>query len=237
MEDLSAYLEDKDKWHAPGWRNEQRYSNGVLIGNWSEERHEFKKGSCVSDSTHRTDFTDIGRHTRPDVTIRRNALARNDGLGRQHLFTHHGNSYSSNMVTLYHDVFNNASQGNSESAQLRTNLRQWDRTKVSWQPEPIDQRVTRRPYRYGLYERLQAKWKKQAELEEKGDYQTSYGLTYHTHDRKSLVTSHYASPRQLSTHLHPHRLNKDLQLRSSVSIPKPEHVPNLSLTEPAPISI
>lgn len=26
------------KWEQPGWRIEQRYSQGVLIGNWSEER-------------------------------------------------------------------------------------------------------------------------------------------------------------------------------------------------------
>ena len=26
------------KWQMPGWRIEQRYSTGVLIGNWSEDR-------------------------------------------------------------------------------------------------------------------------------------------------------------------------------------------------------
>ena len=26
----------------PGWRIEQRFSPGVLIGNWSEERHRVK---------------------------------------------------------------------------------------------------------------------------------------------------------------------------------------------------
>ena len=28
------------KWHQPGWRIEQRYSPGVLIGNWSEDRYK-----------------------------------------------------------------------------------------------------------------------------------------------------------------------------------------------------
>lgn len=27
-----------DKWQLPGWRIEQKYSRGVLIGNWSEDR-------------------------------------------------------------------------------------------------------------------------------------------------------------------------------------------------------
>lgn len=26
------------KWEQPGWRIEQKYSQGVLIGNWSEDR-------------------------------------------------------------------------------------------------------------------------------------------------------------------------------------------------------
>ena len=30
---------DPGKWHLPGWRIEQRYSPGVLIGNWGEERY------------------------------------------------------------------------------------------------------------------------------------------------------------------------------------------------------
>ena len=31
---------DPNKWRMPGWRIEQRYANNVLIGNWSEERHQ-----------------------------------------------------------------------------------------------------------------------------------------------------------------------------------------------------
>jgi len=29
-----------DKWNSPGWKIEQKYSPGVLIGNWSEEKLE-----------------------------------------------------------------------------------------------------------------------------------------------------------------------------------------------------
>ena len=31
---------DPHKWHMPGWRIEQKYSPGVLIGNWGEEQHQ-----------------------------------------------------------------------------------------------------------------------------------------------------------------------------------------------------
>ena len=27
-----------EKWDQPGWRIEQKYCQGVLIGNWSEDR-------------------------------------------------------------------------------------------------------------------------------------------------------------------------------------------------------
>jgi len=30
---------DPRKWHMPGWRIEQRFAPGVLIGNWDEERY------------------------------------------------------------------------------------------------------------------------------------------------------------------------------------------------------
>lgn len=30
---------DPRKWHMPGWRIEQKYSPGVLIGNWDEDRY------------------------------------------------------------------------------------------------------------------------------------------------------------------------------------------------------
>lgn len=30
---------DPMKWHMPGWRIEQRFAPGVLIGNWGEERY------------------------------------------------------------------------------------------------------------------------------------------------------------------------------------------------------
>ena len=44
------------KWQLPGWRIEQKYSPGVLIGNWSESR--FGKVSVQSQPTTNTD-TDI----------------------------------------------------------------------------------------------------------------------------------------------------------------------------------
>ena len=38
------------KWEQPGWRIEQRFCQGVLIGNWSEDRLgkvSYNSGPCV----------------------------------------------------------------------------------------------------------------------------------------------------------------------------------------------
>ena len=34
---------DPMKWGMPGWRIEQRYAPGVLIGNWDENRYKVRK--------------------------------------------------------------------------------------------------------------------------------------------------------------------------------------------------
>ena len=48
-----------EKWELPGWRIEQKYCQGVLIGNWSEDRlgkvYGYKLVCCYSEkcvSTH-----------------------------------------------------------------------------------------------------------------------------------------------------------------------------------------
>ena len=32
-----------DKWNSPGWKIEQKYSPGVLIGNWAEDKLEVSR--------------------------------------------------------------------------------------------------------------------------------------------------------------------------------------------------
>ena len=40
MADTSSSSLLSSKWQDPGWRIEQRYAKGVLIGNWSEDRYK-----------------------------------------------------------------------------------------------------------------------------------------------------------------------------------------------------
>lgn len=45
---MAAGLDLDDKWNSPGWKIEQKYSPGVLIGNWAEDKLEVstRKGLC-----------------------------------------------------------------------------------------------------------------------------------------------------------------------------------------------
>jgi hypothetical protein len=36
---LKMAMGDINKWNMPGWRIEQKFSPGVLIGNWGEDRY------------------------------------------------------------------------------------------------------------------------------------------------------------------------------------------------------
>ena len=95
--------DDPMKWAMPGWRIEQQYAPGVLIGNWDEGRYKFQKGEYKHNSTHRIDFQNYGS-SRPDVIIRRKAQLTNDGLGKEFLFYHHGNRYSNNMISCMDNI-------------------------------------------------------------------------------------------------------------------------------------
>lgn len=76
--------------------------------------------------------------------------------------------------------------------------------------------------KWGLYEELKEKWKKLEELERYGDFTTTYHIGYN-HGLLPNFPRRYATPRTLSSHLHPQRINKDLKLRSMHSNVHPEY--------------
>lgn len=76
--------------------------------------------------------------------------------------------------------------------------------------------------RWGLHESLKDKWKKLEELERLGDFVSTYHLGYN-HGMLPQYPRRYATSRALSSHLHPQRINKDLNLRGIHSNVQPEH--------------
>ncbi|XP_046579967.1 uncharacterized protein C1orf158 homolog [Haliotis rubra] len=211
---------DPRKWHLPGWRIEQRFSQGVLIGNWSEERNVFNKGNTPHNSTHRIDFRNFGSH-RPDVVIRRSARLKNEGIGQQNLFYHHGNRYSNNMVSWYDEHYNGRWRENT-----LPDLRTWNSHELSWAPEKSDYPLQGSSTNYGLYQKLQNRWSDQIADETRGDFTSTYTSSYNPRSASGLVTTRFANPRENSTTLHKYNhTNKDLGLRQVSSVKSPEKLP------------
>ncbi|XP_050412082.1 cilia- and flagella-associated protein 107 [Patella vulgata] len=208
---------DPKKWSMPGWRIEQRFSPGVLIGNWSEERNIFQRGNNLHNSTHRTDFRNWGGH-RPDVVIRRNAMMRSDGLGPETLFHHHGKKYSNNMVSWYDEQYNGRWHEN-----CLPELRNWNGHCLAWVPEKSDHPLQGQSTNYGLLPKLQREWKQQICDETKGDYLSTYQNSFISPPKSALVTLRNAVPKPSSTSVHSiTKINKNLDFRNDPTAKGPE---------------
>ena len=90
------------------------------------------------------------------------------------------------------------------------------------------------PTNYGLLEKLQQKWKKEAAMENLGIHLSTYNLSYNRHPRASFTLQHYAPSKSLSCHFHPHRVNKDLHLRGKQLNTAPEFPPTLAIPHNVP---
>lgn len=210
---------DPAKWYMPGWRIEQRYSPGVLLGNWGEDQHSFHKGAHSHNSTYRKDYQKEGSW-RPDVIIRRKAQLQNAGLGKEFLFYHHGNSYSNNMISWYDEHFNKRER--DEQNKL-PELRSWDSNRLSWVPEKTDFPIQGAPTNFGLSAKRNQRWIEQVADATTGDFNTTYRASFTPHTRHSLTQTRHATPREKSTTLlRQNSTNKDLQLRGKLELQSPQ---------------
>ncbi|XP_076454137.1 cilia- and flagella-associated protein 107-like [Babylonia areolata] len=211
---------DPRKWHMPGWRIEQKFSPGVLIGNWSEDRHTFLKGEYKHNSTNRMDFRNFGSH-RPDVIIRRKGELRNQGLPPELVFHHHGNKYASNMVSWYDEDYN----GRWKERKV-PELRDWNSHHLAWMPEKNDHPVQEPATNFGLLGKLKKDWAEQIADETRGDYLSTYTASYQDLPADRMVQTRYATPKSDSTTLHPvNKTLKDLHLRNTAIMKSPEKLP------------
>jgi len=211
---------DTAKWQLPGWRIEQRYSNKCLIGNWEEDkRGKFVKGKEVATSSNRMDYQAYGSDTKPDTEVRRNAMSRAEGLGKDYLFRHHGDAHEGNQISWYDVDYNN--RPNKDLPAKRT----WDPHKLCWLPEMSDIPTKGTGTTFGLADKKRAKWAE--EKETKGSITSS---SYPVHDVSALVTERHATKKHLSSHFTPQSINKNLALRGGPIIPpRPEHPASLKV--------
>ncbi|XP_072174811.1 cilia- and flagella-associated protein 107-like [Diadema setosum] len=212
---------DPQKWSLPGWRIEQRYAGGVLIGNWSEERHKFEKGAHRNTSTQRMDYVH-NRNFQPDIMTRRAAKMKNEGLDQTLVFAHHNKDLKNNLISWYDEQFNKRERLAEDTL---PELRHWDGQKLAWEPEKSDHPLKGEPTNFGLKSKLQKKWQEEEAAKKLGEYHTTYGLDYKNKPASALVRQHYAPQRALSSRMHPvNKINKDLNLRSTSILQTPEDI-------------
>jgi len=215
---------DPIKWTLPGWRIEQRYAPGVLIGNWGEERYTFKKGDTKHNSTQRQDFKNFGG-SKPDVIIRRKAQLQNDdGLGPENLFHHHGNKYSNNMISWYDEHYN---QRERDTSNKLPDLRNWDSHRLAWLPEKSDFPIQGTSTNFGLADKMKSKWSNQIADSTHGDFNTTYGKSYSAvASTRSGSNDRIAVPRSHSSKLHQvNKVNRDMHFRGTPCLQAPEPIP------------
>lgn len=191
-----------------------------MIGNWSEERSNFQKGEFKHNSTHRTDFKRFDSHV-PDVIVRRDGDLRNQGLPTELLLHHHGKKYCSNMVSKYDEDYN----GRWKEKDL-PKYRTWNSHYLTWLPETNDHPIQAPPTNWGLLGKQQKDWAAQIADQTRGDYLSTYTVSYHTIPEDKYVKVRYANAKIDSTTLHPvNKVLKDLHLRNTPIMKSPESLP------------
>ncbi|XP_053311321.1 cilia- and flagella-associated protein 107-like [Spea bombifrons] len=213
--EMSEIPDTEKKWSLPGWKIEQKYSNKVLVGNWLEERKEFKRGSySTKGSCYRIDYASFPVDN-SSVMLRRSITKRMQGLPKQHLITHHGEPNSKYLVSLYDDHY--LRRGNLSLPPTRT----FNGHQLAWVPECSDYPTIEPPTNYGLKKEKEMQWKESSSKETRSVYSASY-----KNPPLSAFTINHCgvAPRILSSKLHHHNnINKSLQFRNQKHLQVPDY--------------
>ncbi|KAI4826541.1 cilia- and flagella-associated protein 107 [Pseudochaenichthys georgianus] len=203
----------QDKWSQPGWRIEQKYANKVLLGNWAEDRLQFTREAQTASSTYRSDHRPHWDF-RPDVSVRRTALHRAEGLPSKLLFDHHGPPSSHYLVTHYGESY--------QHTNALPNLRPWHPDSLTRQLERVNQPISALPTNAGPPRSTKHRLEKQ---QSHLPSLTVYGSAYQRHPLSAFYQSRFArASRMLSSHLHAaNHNNKDLDLRRHSLLLIPDH--------------
>merc|ERR1712212_1360782 len=120
------------KWDMPGWKNEMRFSDKTLNGDWYERRIKHVPGSLDFTTTNSVHFCgspaiDCYENSKHGVLACHQNVV---GHGKELLY-HHGKIYTGLInVSNYDEDYN--------KNRAVDGLRKWDRHKCKWTPERID---------------------------------------------------------------------------------------------------
>nr|CAB3226637.1 uncharacterized protein C1orf158 homolog [Phallusia mammillata] len=124
---------------------------------------------------------------------------RNEGLRKEHLFTHHGGRYSNNMISWYDEQFNKRERDGDKLPDLR----KWDGHKLAWAPERSDFPMQGSPTNFGLHGKMKQRWIRELKAEREGHYSTDYRNHYNSHPLSAYPHRFASAPRYLSSHFNP----------------------------------
>jgi len=218
---------DPNKWNLPGWRIEQRYQNGTLVGNWKEDRLNFTRKTHKHSSTHRLDFPSYdGR--KPDTWNRRRNTINMEGLSETQLTRHHGDRWDGHQnITTYDERYNKRireMKRNQLPPLRRLNLRK----EIGWKPEQSDHPLEGKPTNWGLYQQKQQQWNEGDEGWKDIFQKSVYSSVYQPYTTDQFPTRHGITPKSLSSQIHPiTATNKNLNFRGLSSRIAPERPPSL----------
>ncbi|BFZ23010.1 hypothetical protein BsWGS_26049 [Bradybaena similaris] len=211
---------DFSKFGVPSWRIEQKFSPGVLIGNWAEDRYKFPDVKLNHNSTYQIDFQNFG-NTHPDVTLRRQSKMVEEGIPADMLFRHHGKAYDNMLISLYDENYN----GRWREKNLPP-LRKWDHQTMKWLPERIDHPLVGYPTNWGLKERKEAMAKRRQKELNAPEFESTYMGSYQDKPAEALRFPRSGIPRPFSTTLLPsNNINCNLYLRGKPNLRMPEVMP------------
>ncbi|XP_029286588.1 cilia- and flagella-associated protein 107 [Cottoperca gobio] len=205
----------QDKWSNNCWRIEQKYANKVLLGNWADKRLQFTREPQTANSTNRVDYRPHWDY-KPDVSERRSALLRAEGLPSKLLFVHNGPQSSHYLVTHYEESYQR-----KHTNDLPT-LRPCHPDSLTWQLERSDRSISALPTNSGPLQSIKHNLKKQ---QSHLPSLTVYRSAYQRHPLSAFCQSRFArASRMLSSHLYAaNHNNKDLDLRQRSLLQIPDH--------------
>jgi len=190
--------------YTPSWKIEQKYSPGVLMYNWAEERHKYEHPDYFKSfplSTMKQDYRRPCNHKVETDNRRIAAVFHQRGAVPNNLFfRHHGKRWDCSNVTWYDEVFNGRRFTDDEGCQKFPDVRHWAVADDAWKPEHSDYPLQGEGTKWGLVAKKEQYWDRLRRDEDRpfeSVYHQSYN-TPHAIPHCGLALTRYATPRELS---------------------------------------
>uniref|UniRef100_A0A3Q1FHX5 Si:ch211-226m7.4 n=1 Tax=Acanthochromis polyacanthus TaxID=80966 RepID=A0A3Q1FHX5_9TELE len=183
---------------------------------------QFTQQPNTANSTSRVDYRPHWDF-KPDISERRSALLRAEGLPSKMLFSHSDPPSLHYLLTEYEESF-----GHKHTNALPI-LQPWHPDNLTWQPERLDRPISALPTDTGPLQSTNHSFEKQ---QPHLHSLTVYRSAYQRHPLGALCQSRFArASHSLSSYLHAaNHNNKDLDLRHRSLLQVPDHC--LSLFPP-----